>query len=65
MFLNKVLKEIEEKKVASISQLAKDLNLTQEEVEFAVDFWKKKGKISQREFCGACNQDCSSCKIKF
>jgi hypothetical protein len=58
MFLNKVLEIITREGVSEIGEIARKTGLPREDVEFAVDYWRKKGKLKTSDNTGAA--DCCS-----
>ena len=65
MFLKKVLEEIEENGFSSLIEISNKLELDFSQVEFAVDYWFQRGKISkinEKPGISCVGKRCGSCK---
>ncbi len=56
-----VLEAITKKNLHTIPQIVKETGFGEEFVEYAIDYWEKKGKLSKYSYT---SQSCESCPFK-
>lgn len=59
MFLERVLHLIEQEKILDVNELVKKSGLGREDIEFALDYWQKKGKLKHQQL-GEIAEECCS-----